>query len=448
MNPSLSEQQQRADAWQRLAARTARRINLGWWLSRLWPLVLALSVAGGAAVYLLRSHEMLPSWPVLLASLAGGVALGAAGAWGMARRHFLPAEGAMVRLESRMKLHNQLSTAQCGAGPWPEPPARAEDALARDLPRTWLPPLGAAALVAAGFLLPVVKDVFASHPPPPRSHEEMQAMLDQLREAETLDPKALEKLQKELDNLRAQPPSEWYGHHHLEAADSLRSGTQQQLGEMGKQLEKAGAALNSLTQESPEDNARAREQNAADLKAAADALGKSPLALNKGLMEQLSKAASQLKQFNPEQLQQLQEALQKAGGTCEGCSGSGQSDAQNELEKLLAGDGQGQGQRPGDGEKDGPGRGGVQRGPGVAPLPLSADPANPGPGRPDALESKDLSRAGVGDNIGTENVEHELDKSSAGPVAGGAAAGGAGGNAVGTESLLPSDRAVLKKYFE
>lgn len=90
----------------------------------------------------------------------------------------------------------------------------------------------------------------------------------------------------------------------------------------------------------------------------------------------------------------------------------------------------------------------MQRGPGVAPLPLSANPSNPGEGRPDALESKDLSRAGAGDTIGVENVEHDPDKTPAGPIAGGAATSGAGGNAVGTESLLPSDRAVLQRYFK
>ncbi len=118
------------------------------------------------------------------------------------------------------------------------------------------------------------------------------------------------------------------------------------------------------------------------------------------------------------------------------------------MNRLLAG--KGEGNRPGeDGEGEpGPGRGGVQRGPGVAPLPLSANPSHPGVGRPDALESADLSRAGAGDTIGTRNVEHELDRQATGPVAGGAAAAGAGGNAVGTESLLPSDRAVLKRYFE
>jgi hypothetical protein len=45
-------------------------------------------------------------------------------------------------------------------------------------------------------------------------------------------------------------------------------------------------------------------------------------------------------------------------------------------------------------------------------------------------------------------VEHDLERTSKGPVAGGDAASGAGGQAVGTESLLPSDRAVLKKDFE
>ena len=178
MNSSQEVQQQRAAAWHRLAARTLRRINTGWWLSRLFPLLIALGIAGGAAVYLLRSNESLPAWPQLLAWAAGGVVLCGAGAWWLARARFLKDGDALVRLESRMGLHNALSTAQCGAGSWPEPPARAEDALARDLPRTWLPPLAAAALLAAGFLIPAAPDVFASAPPPPRSHEEIQAMLE------------------------------------------------------------------------------------------------------------------------------------------------------------------------------------------------------------------------------------------------------------------------------
>ena len=90
----------------------------------------------------------------------------------------------------------------------------------------------------------------------------------------------------------------------------------------------------------------------------------------------------------------------------------------------------------------------MQRGPGVAPLPLSDQPSHPGEGRPDALESKDLSRAGAGDTIGTDNVDHDPDKSPAGPVNGGKATTGSGGNAIGTESLLPSDRAILKQYFK
>ncbi len=315
VSASPSDQQLRAAGWHRLAARTARRVNTGWWLSRLWPLLGTFTAAGAAAVYLLRSREALPEWPVLLAAGLTGVVLCAGGAFLLARRWFLNGDEALVRLESQLKLNNGLTTAARGAGPWPEVPPQAGDALRHDVPRTWLPPLGAAALLAAGFLIPAAGGVFASDPPPPRSHQEIQAMLDQLREAETLDPKALEKLQQELDALREQPASEWYGHHHLEAADNLRSATQQQLGEMGRQLDKAGAALDSLAPDSPEDNAKAREQNAADLKAAVDALRKSPLALNKGLMEQLSKAASQLKELSQSDLDKLKKDVEKAGGT-------------------------------------------------------------------------------------------------------------------------------------
>ena len=51
------------------------------------------------------------------------------------------------------------------------------------------------------------------------------------------------------------------------------------------------------------------------LKAAADALKKSPLALNKGLMDKLAKASAQLKQLSPGELQKLKDEVEKAGGT-------------------------------------------------------------------------------------------------------------------------------------
>ena len=91
----------------------------------------------------------------------------------------------------------------------------------------------------------------------------------------------------------------------------------------------------------------------------------------------------------------------------------------------------------------------MKRGPGVAPLPRAREGSERHDGELNPLESKDLSRARPGDAFGVSDAEHNPDKTPAGPQSGGAInAPGTGGDAVGAESLVPADRAVLKRFFQ
>jgi hypothetical protein len=79
---------------------------------------------------------------------------------------------------------------------------------------------------------------------------------------------------------------------------------------------------------------------------------------------------------------------------------------------------------------------------------LSSEPSDLKTNKPESLDSEDLKRTRPGDVIGTADTEHQLDKTPAGPQDAGAInGGGRGGDSVWRDSLLPAEKAVLRKYF-
>lgn len=68
----------------------------------------------------------------------------------------------------------------------------------------------------------------------------------------------------------------------------------------------------------------------------------------------------------------------------------------------------------------------------------------------EAMKSNlDLERAALGDQLGTSNGQHRVDKDAfRAQQGGGIQSAGQGGDAVWTDSLLPAEREVLKKYFK
>ena len=96
-----------------------------------------------------------------------------------------------------------------------------------------------------------------------------------------------------------------------------------------------------------------------------------------------------------------------------------------------------------------PGRGGVQRGPGPAPLFLGDEETNLGTNNIEGVENQDFSKAAPGQVLGIGQAEHEIDETKTGPQqAGSVGSTGQGGDTIWRESLMPSEKAVLKRYFK
>lgn len=96
-----------------------------------------------------------------------------------------------------------------------------------------------------------------------------------------------------------------------------------------------------------------------------------------------------------------------------------------------------------------PGTGGIQRGPGPAPLFLGENETNLGTNNIEGVENQDFSRAAPGQVLGVGETEHEVDETKTGPrKAGAVGSKGQGGDTIWRESLMPQEKAVLKRYFK
>ena len=112
------------------------------------------------------------------------------------------------------------------------------------------------------------------------------------------------------------------------------------------------------------------------------------------------------------------------------------------------GEGQGEGGE-GEGEGEGEhGNGGLNEGPGHAPLNLG-DRTDLETDKLEALESSDLERAAAGDLLEELDGGHDVDKTKRGPRAGGDInSAGQGGDTVTRDQLVPSEKELLRKYFD
>lgn len=439
--------------WRELAQRTSLRLVAGYLISRVMPVAVVSAIVLATVLYGLRfygvsSEAMLwTTSAIVLLSLA--IAAYRARFW----RQYADESLACSRLDSALGLNNALAAACAGRGPWPQIRSEVDDRLRFNLKRIIPPFLLPVCLLIAAFYLPLPASAGAGQDiPPPKSHEDLAAAIAELEKAELLKPEALEQWKKQLDEIASQPAADWYSHSSLEAADNLQSAMDQQLGALSQKLAQAQNALGGLEAAGSDADSSRQKELASEFKAATEALKKSNPAVNDKLMSALSKIdPSAIKSLDQKSLQQMMEGLKKAGEACKNCQGKcngGNGEAQSELDNLI-------GNKSGNGKKDAgdgneqTGRGGVKRGPGVAPLPLSDSPTDLKTDKPETLQADDFSRARPGDAIGTVDTEHKLDKSPTGPQSsGGAADQGRGGEAVWRESLLPGEKAVLKKYFK
>jgi len=421
--------------WLRRAQREAWRFNTGWWLQMFLPWIIGAGVLASVSILALRSADRNPHALAIPAALLvlGGVVISLA----LARRKFLTQAEALTRLDADLRLRNRLTSAAQGVGEWPQRRDDAALALRWKWSALLWPPAAAFALVCAALLIPLpeasAKSALAIAEPP--AWTSTQERLEALRKDEIVQRESVEQFQAALDALRKQPSDQWFRHESLEAGDNLQNQLGQSLASLQKNLETSLGALEA---------AREIEQSQLQAlgqpldKALSDALqnmelGKLPL--DEKLLSQLKNLdASKIQKMSAAEWKQLSERMKAGIGTCSNGVCQGDKAGSNLLALIL----------------NQPGNGGVDRGPGTAPLTLSDHETDLGTTHTEAVKNDDLSNAALGDLTGLGKGEHKVDKSAeSGPQSGGAmSTAGSGSEAVWQQTATPAEQGALKKFFQ
>jgi len=458
--PLEAGQLSRRSAWLRLARSQVRRVRFGWWLTSWNGMFLGAAIFLAVVVLVARTMDRdalsgIFSGPTGLyyGCLVGGVFLAITLAASVrSRRHSLAAQDGLHDLDLRLGLHNRLGSAAAGVGTWPpfEPVARERLGWQWRWPAVLAPTLAGVVSVAFALLLPLPDPVDGPAPLPPQGPaalEKMEEWLETLSEEQLVEEPKIEELAEKIDQLQQQDPEDWFSHASLEATDNLEESLGKDIREMARNLdalERSLADLASLgAQENPDAKARALQA----MEAALEALSQQGLPLDEAMLKQLGKTPgldpAQLSQslagLSKEQMQALREKLGKGSqalGSLEGLP-SLENDPSIGEYQILAGTG------------TIPGQGGVDRGPGTAPITFG-DEKDLGTNLAERVANDDLSRATPAELLALGQTEHDKDPTDLGSRVGGAAASsGTGGEAVWKEGgLLPEEKALLKRWFQ
>lgn len=438
--------------WRSAVARLSRRIHLAWWLDAFLALLIPLTLLGAVAVLFARWRWEMEA-RLALAALGAGLALAALAALIWTRRRRESRAATQVRLEDALGLKTRLTAAAAGIGPWPRPQPDLR------LPVAWRAgrPAGMAlictALLAAAFWVPITRQV-AEAPrviEPPSALREVQDWIDNVKKQEAVSEDSVSEIEEKMAELLQRPAQNWYEHASLEAAEHLRDITAQDLQQLAQNMADAERAASALAAsavgaglpQAAKDALSDLLQNASQSMQAA---GMKPSA---DLMDALRNLdPSQLSSMSPEQMRGLanqlaqnQQALQEAL----------KNSPSLDLSGIPTGVCQQCGKSPGECQCEGPGRGGIDRGPGAAPLTLDAQDTQLGTQRVETLASSlDTQRLATGDALSVTDGAAKVDPSAyQGPQQGGAVSSpGDGGNAVWQNTLLPAERETLKRFFK
>ncbi|HSJ03459.1 MAG TPA: hypothetical protein VK956_13445 [Verrucomicrobium sp.] len=430
--------------WQSATRRLARFVNLGWWLENWLTWIMAAALTGAVSVLLVRwlwASQL--SWVWI--GLSSVVLLGGAVAWFRVRGRFESEDVARVRLEDALGLKARLTAAAAGVGDWPARP----DQMARTVLWRWQRPaimLGlAVAMLALAVWMPMQSRAEAKKRviEKPSAVKEVEQWVENLRKEQAVEEESLKEVEKKVAELLQRPSENWYEHGSLEAAGNLKEQTSEMLRELSENLsdaERAASALQAAGDAFPQE---AKDAVGGELASAAQGLKTGGIKPNEQLLKQLQQMAGAqgMGQLTKEQLEQLAKQLQQNAQAL-------QEALANSPELKLT---ECRGCKPGEGDKEGPGKGGIDRGPGTAALTFKQDETNLDTKKAESLASQiDISRLAPGDVMGVQNAQHEVDKNSySGPrQSGGIQNAGDGGAAVWQNSLLPGEREALKRYFK
>lgn len=427
--------------WYHLARQTRRKINCGWCLHVCsTPLVVVSLGLLGPTLWARRNWpQQAPLWYAWVAGSA--VVLVLLGSWWVARRRFVTASAALVRLEDRLGLHNRLSAAAAGACPWPPLPGRADDGMRWSLPNTFLPLLAALAFLAAALWVPVKARVLPSAPDEPAAWAATEADVRELARQDAADAESLEETQKRVDELRAQDAGKWFSHASLEASDKLREAHVRSMAELQRQLTRAEESGSRLAEDADTLPAQTRAGLQDQFNQAVQGMQAGGLKPNKDLLDKLRAIdPAQLAQLDKQQLEQLLEGMKEKAEALGKCLAREPGEAcENPDGELAEADGE---------DADGPGRGGVDRGPGTSPDVFGQQASDTEAQKPQVLDAADLSRSLPGDVLETTDSKHDVELTHPALRAGGKADAQGGGASTWQESLHPREQEAVKKFFE
>ena len=334
--------------WWKRAIAVRLRVNLAWWLEALSAPLVVFSVIGAAVLLVVRREIPSADHGMLIAAIAGGLAVLALVCLARAARKFEQTEQSLVRIEAAMHLRNALSAANAGVTPWPAPVTKVDAGLGWQWPRLLVPLLGSLALLAAGLWIPLTprQPVAAAPPEEPQAWKQLAAELDHLTKEQVVDEPYLEETRKRLEELKAQEEEQWFSHSSLEATDSLKKGHRAETERVERELGRADRALGALEKNAGAGGQAEKNRLMEEFDQALQGLQNGAMKPNPQLLEQLRNLdLKNLADLPPEQLQQLRENLKKHAKGIQ--SGEGEAEGEDWEDELLA-DGD-EGEEPGNG---------------------------------------------------------------------------------------------------
>jgi hypothetical protein len=138
-----------------------------------------------------------------------GFGIAAAWAWLQARKHFCTWRQALVRLETVLGLHNQLSAAQDGIVPWPMPAPRIHDGYADNWKPILIPLLAGSIFLWIAHIVPVSRMKLGTNSEPisePPEFAQVQNWINGLKAEDLIEPDKLQEMQTAPINCANAPP--------------------------------------------------------------------------------------------------------------------------------------------------------------------------------------------------------------------------------------------------
>lgn len=446
-NPSSAQPPDpRRAFWLRQAAYVQHKVNVAWWLQSFLPVFCALSFVIACLVVVQR-HTLDQNRYVWTAYGVTTVICALTCLLWVKKRFFTRAE-VLVQLDTVMQLHNRLSSAFAGVGAWP-PAAAVHDGLRWRWEPIICPVLLSAAVLAIAFWIPVrgTPTIIPRPTHKPLAWAEMTATLERLQQSDLIQEKTIERLRAQLLQLQNQAPQRWYMQSTLEATDALRQQMAHALDQLTQDLRQMAGVVSELVTRPPHAGTAALQDLREQFGRALDGLAFGQMPLHDQHLKPLRRIdPDSLKGLSRDQLAQLKAQLRNGLATLREIPRRGAPG-----DAVEARDGHfGAAVPPPSPGANGPGQGGINRGPGTAPLALSPRPGFGGLQRLEVLRGADTPDPDAPHHTTYHTKQPDVDRSQMHTITPGGTARvqGGGSAAVWKQTFTPTEREVLQRVFK